>query len=228
MESIPAAEALAPQRPVIHDMSLGAENTTRERTDRTAWSVAVDVLAWNSSAGRLFVVAAGNTKPITDPDDYPHLNLGPPHIQQPGQAWNALTVGGYTDLDRRTAQDEQMGYPEPLASAGSLSPPSHTAPGGDRPLKPEPGRGSGRHRARRGLDNPDGQGLTVLSLDSEWRDTGILLRRTWATSPAAAAGERAGPDRQRPPFDSVGDLARASRPYDQFAGRRPRAVPGPA
>ena len=153
-ESIAAAEALAPQRPVIHNMSLGAENTTRERTDRTAWSVAVDVLAWNSGAGRLFVVAAGNTEPITDRDDYPHLNLGPPHIQQPGQAWNALTVGGYTDLDRRTAQDEQMGYPEPLASAGSLSPHSRTAPGGNRPLKPEPGHGSGQHRTWRGPGQP--------------------------------------------------------------------------
>lgn len=145
-ESIAAAEALAPQRPVIHNMSLGAENTTRERTDRTAWSVAVDVLAWNSGAGRLCVVAAGNTEPITDRDNYPYLNLGPPHIQQPGQGWNALTVGGYTGLDRRTAQDEQRGYPEPLASAGALSPHSRTAPGGNRPLKPELGHGGGQHR----------------------------------------------------------------------------------
>jgi hypothetical protein len=189
--STAAAEALAPQRPVIHNMSLGAENTTRERTDRTAWSVAVDVLAWNSGAGRLFVVAAGNTEPITDRDDYPHLNLGPPHVQQPGQAWNALTVGGYTDLDRRTAQDEQMGYPEPLASAGSLSPHSRTAPGGNRPLKPDLVMEAGNTAPGGGLDNPDGQGLTVLSLDSKWRDRGTLLRRTWATSPAAAAAANA-------------------------------------
>lgn len=46
-ESIATAEALAPQRAVIHDISLGAENTATgtERTDRTAWSVAADVLA---------------------------------------------------------------------------------------------------------------------------------------------------------------------------------------
>lgn len=65
------------------------------------------------------------------------MNLGPPHLQQPGQAWNVLTVGGYTDLDRLTAQDEQRGYPLPLASAGWLSPHSRTSPGGNRPLKPD-------------------------------------------------------------------------------------------
>lgn len=42
-----------------------------------------------------------------------------------------------------------------------------------------------------GLDNPDGQGLSVLSLDSKWRDRGTLLRRTWATSPAAASAANA-------------------------------------
>jgi hypothetical protein len=48
-ESIAAAEALAPQRPVIHNISLGAENLAVGRIDRTAWSVAVDVLGWNAA-----------------------------------------------------------------------------------------------------------------------------------------------------------------------------------
>jgi hypothetical protein len=37
----------------------------------------------------------------------------------------------------------------------------------------------------------EAQGLTVLTLDSSWRDRGTLLRRTWATSPAAAAASNA-------------------------------------
>jgi Subtilase family len=185
-ESIGVAEALAPQRAVIHNMSLGAENTTVERTDRTAWSVAVDVLAWNSGAGRLFVVAAGNTEAITDRGNYPYVNLGPPHIQQPGQAWNALTLGGCTELDRLTSQDEQRGYPEPLARAGSLSPHSRTARGGNRPVKPDLVMEAGNTAPGGGLDNPEAQGLTILTFDGKWRDRGTLLRRTWATSPAAA------------------------------------------
>jgi len=190
-ESIEVAEALAPQRAVIHNMSLGAENTVFEPTDRTVWSVAVDVLTWNSGAGRLLVVAAGNSEAITDRENYPYVNLGPPHIQQPGQAWNALTIGGYTGLDRLTQQDEKRGYPEPLACAGSLSPHSRTAPGGNRPLKPDLAMEAGNTAPGGGLENPEAQGLTVLTLDGKWRDRGTLLRRTWATSPAAATATNA-------------------------------------
>lgn len=190
-ESIETAEALAPQRPVIHNISLGAENTAVERADRTAWSVAADVLAWNSGLGRLIVVAGGNTDPITDRDGYPHVNLGPPHLQQPSQAWNVMTVGGYTDFDDLTPQDRDSGYPTPLARAGELSPHSRTAAGGSRPLKPDLVMEAGNTAPGGGLDSPDAQGLTVLTLDSKWRDRGTLLRRTWATSPAAAAASNA-------------------------------------
>lgn len=186
-ESIETAEALAPQRAVIHNMSLGAENTTVGGISRTTWSVAADVLAWNSGAGRLLVVAAGNADAITNRDDYPYVNLGPPYIQQPGQAWNVLTVGGYTELDQLTEQDEQYSYPEPLACAGSLSPHSRATPGGNYPLKPDLVMEAGNTAPGGGLENPEAQGLSVLTLDSNWRDRGALLRRTWATSPAAAA-----------------------------------------
>jgi hypothetical protein len=190
-EAIATAEALAPQRNVIHNISLGAENTTTERADRTAWSVAADVLAWNSGVGRLLVVAAGNADTITERENYPYVNLGPPHLQQPGQAWNVLTVSGYTDLDRLTVQDQQQGYPSPLASAGSLSPHGRTSPGGSRPLKPDLVMEAGNTAPGGGLENPEAQGLTVLTLESNWRDRGTLLRRTWATSPAAAAASNA-------------------------------------
>jgi hypothetical protein len=190
-ESIAAAEALAPQRPVIHNISLGAENHAVGRTDRTAWSVAADVLGWNTGAGRLLVTAAGNAEPIADHDNYPFVNLGPPHLQQPGQAWNVLTVGGCTALDQLTEQDRERGYPAPLAAAGTLSPHSRTAPGGNRPLKPDLVMEAGNTAPGAGLENPDAQGLTILTLDAYWRDRGTRLRRTWATSPAAAAASNA-------------------------------------
>lgn len=176
---------------MIHNISLGAENEALEPINRTTWSVAVDVLAWNSGDGRTMVVAAGNTEPITDRENYPHVNLGPPHLQQPGQAWNAITVGGYTDLDQLTDQDRERGYPAPLAAAGTLSPHSRTAPGGNHPLKPDLVMEAGNTAPSGGLDLPEAQGLTVLTLDSKWRDRGTLLRRTWATSPAAAAASNA-------------------------------------
>lgn len=190
-ESIATAEALAPQRIVIHNLSLGADITSTEPTDRTAWSVAADVLAWNAGAGRLLVVAAGNADAITDRNDYPYVNLGPPYLRQPGQAWNVLTVGGYTNLSQLTMQDIQRDYPEPLAPAGAISPHSRTSPGGSRPLKPDLVMEAGNTAPGGGLENPDAQGLTVLTLDSTWSERGTLLRRTWATSPAAAAASNA-------------------------------------
>lgn len=190
-ESIATAEALAPQRTVIHNISLGAESEARGRDDRTTWSVAADVLGWNSGLGRVLVVAAGNTDAITDRANYPFVNLGPPHLQQPGQAWNVLTVGGSTNLDELTEQDRRYGYPEPLATAGSLSPHSRTAGAANRPLKPDLVMEAGNTAPGGGLHNPDAQGLTILTLDSRWRDRGTLLRRTWATSPAAAAASNA-------------------------------------
>jgi subtilase family protein len=189
-DSIGVAEALAPQRPVIHNISLGADNPAAG-LGRTAWSVASDVLAWNSGVGRLIVVAGGNADPITDRDDYPNVNLGVPYLQQPGQAWNVLTVGGYTNLDVLTDQDLERGYREPLARAGELSPHSRTAPGGSGPLKPDLVMEAGNTAPSGGLNNPEAQGLTVLTLGSKWRDRGTLLDRTWATSPAAAAASNA-------------------------------------
>jgi len=93
VESVDVAESLAGARPVVHNLSIGADNLARGKTDRTSWSIAADVLAWNGSRGRLLVVAVGNADTITDPADYPYINLGPPHLQQPGQAWNVLTPG---------------------------------------------------------------------------------------------------------------------------------------
>ena len=137
-ESVAAAEEIAGGLPVVHNLSLGADNLAAARAvDRTSWSVAVDRLAWNGGDGRLIVVAGGNAESITDRADYPYVNLGPPFLQQPGQAWNALTVGGYTNLDLLTAADHAAGYPAPLAKAGELSPHSRAAAVGHRPIKPD-------------------------------------------------------------------------------------------
>ncbi|NTW39687.1 MAG: S8 family peptidase [Cellulomonadaceae bacterium] len=190
-ESVSAAEVLAGGLPVVHNLSIGADNPTVGRTDRTSWSVAADVLAWNHGGGRLVVVAAGNAETITDRADYPYINLGPPGLQQPGQAWNVLTVGGYTALDALTAADTAMGYPAPLAKSGQISPHSRTSVGGNRPIKPDIVMEAGNTAPGAGLENPEAQGLSILSLQSTATGSSSLLRRTHKTSPAAAAGSNA-------------------------------------
>lgn len=188
VESVAAAEALADGLPILHNICIGADNPSEiQLLDRTSWSIALDQLAWNGGRGRVIVVAAGNAEPITDPDDYPYINLGPPHIQQPGQAWNVLTVGGYTNLDELTTQDAAAGYPPPLAAAGELSPHSRTSSGGTRPIKPEVVMEAGNTAPDGSLENPDAQGLSLLTLRSSGKAGSSLLRRTCKTSPAATA-----------------------------------------
>lgn len=190
-ESVEVAESLADDRTVVHNLSIGADNPAVGKTDRTAWSIAVDVLAWNGGHGRLLVVAGGNAEPITDRSDYPYINLGPPHLQQPGQAWNVLTVGGYSALDALTAEDESMGYPAPLAASGQLSPHTRTAAVANTPIKPDIVMEAGNTAPGSGLENPEAQGLSILTLRTTAGGSSSLLRRTYKTSPAAAAASNA-------------------------------------
>ena len=56
---------------------------------------------------------------------YPAWNLERAGIQDPGQAWNALTVGAYTE--KVLIQDDTLRGWQPIASAGDLTPSSRTA-----------------------------------------------------------------------------------------------------
>ena len=190
-ESVMVAESLAEDRLVIHNLSIGADNPRTSKGGRTAWSVSADVLAWNGGRGRILVVAGGNADTITDPADYPFVNLGPPHLQQPGQAWNVLTVGGYTALGVLTSEDSSMGYPPPLAAPGQLSPHSRSAVVANSPVKPDIVMEAGNTAPGGGLENPEAQGLSILTLRSTTSGSASLVRRTYKTSPAAAAASNA-------------------------------------
>ena len=95
-----------------------------------------DVRAGAERPRRLIVVSAGNVMAETDfasrrsQDDCP--------IEDPAQAWNALTVGGYTD--RIEVCDKGYENWTPIGRAGELSPHSRTSvtwPQGLSPFKPE-------------------------------------------------------------------------------------------
>jgi hypothetical protein len=111
----------------------------RDRGKPSSWSGLVDKVSSGAEDDiqRLFIVAAGNVGSITDVvQDYPNA-LTLESVHDPAQAWNALTVGAYTELSRLT--DEQLiGY-NPLAPAGGLSPFTSTSSTWDDkwPLKPD-------------------------------------------------------------------------------------------
>jgi len=112
------------------------------------WSATIDQLAFGSNGSseedaatlppvtpRLFVLSAGNV-PWPAWTNYPDVNdLSP--IESPAQAWNALTVGAYTEMT-----DIDLGkWPSlvPIGPSGALSPSSSTSVSWRRawPFKPD-------------------------------------------------------------------------------------------
>lgn len=118
----------------------------------TLWSATVDALAVGTDvvrdgaqlrllslpdpeAARLVVVSAGNVQHyVAD-----HLAESDTSIiDDPGQAWNALTVGAYTELVQPPSHPDYWGW-SAVAPAGELSPHSRTSLlyGTKWPLKPD-------------------------------------------------------------------------------------------
>lgn len=135
-EGIARADISAPKRKRVVCMAVSATDS-RDRGRPSSWSANLDALARGSATSppRLIIVAAGNT----DPDhrhEFPSSNFTDA-IHDPGQSWNALTVGAYTDK----VQIDNQKYPKwnPIASAGDLSPCSCTSLEWNQswPLKPD-------------------------------------------------------------------------------------------
>ena len=144
-------EITAPDRGRVFCMAVSNESVSGAFA--SSWSAAIDQAAVGRMVGdesedeegedkdeehpcRLFVVSAGNTPPETDytrlrpQDDYP--------IEDPAQAWNALTIGGCTDL----VEIRDRGYERwsAMTGVGTISPHSRTSatwPQGIAPIKPE-------------------------------------------------------------------------------------------
>lgn len=139
VEAVARPEISAPQRRRVFGMAVTARDN-RDRGRPSAWSAALDRLAADSDGDganpRLFIVSAGN---IDDPNvwiHYPHSN-STDGIHDPGQAWNVLTVGAFTNLVD-ISEPDAGGY-EPIAPAGGLSPFSTTSATWkpEWPLKPD-------------------------------------------------------------------------------------------
>lgn len=106
----------------------------------TLWSAAVDALAVGTESGRdgdefqlvsepdpdasrLIVVAAGNVGDYAS-NYADNSDLSP--IEDPAQAWNALTVGAHTELVEAPQHPQYSGWTV-LAGSGELSPHSRTS-----------------------------------------------------------------------------------------------------
>lgn len=199
--AIALPEIEAPERTRVYCMAVTNDDVSGATA--TTWSAAIDQAAVGRMIGdgaedegdeegidrpkRLIILSAGNVPADTDyakrrsQDEFP--------IEDPAQAWNALTVGGYTDLV--DVRDE--GYEDwtAVARAGELSPHSRTSvvwPQGLSPFKPELVMEAGNRAVNPGKTEM----LTVgsLSLLSTGSDVIAPLVAFEATSAAAAQGAR--------------------------------------
>lgn len=170
----------------------------------TLWSAAVDALATGTDivrdadelqllstpdpeTSRLVVVAAGN---VGRWEMDLHTNSINSPIQDPAQAWNALTVGAYTDLTEGPSHPQYAGW-QTVAKAGDISPHTTTSVLFNKsrwPIKPDICMEGGNVLT-------DGAGLfedllPALALRSTGRRSDTALTTANATSAATAQAAR--------------------------------------
>lgn len=124
-EAVARPEITAPHRQRVFCMAVTARDN-RDRGRPSAWSAAIDRLAadvdGDNARPRLIVISAGNVYDSAAWQAYPESNSSD-SIHDPGQAWNALTVGAYTELINLV----EPGDYQVIAPEGGLSPFSTTS-----------------------------------------------------------------------------------------------------
>lgn len=150
-QAVSRPEITAPERRRLFSLAVTSDN--RDRGQPTSWSAAVDALAAglmiDPAAGgpvpididpnrgrRLFVISAGNVHPARF--QQAHLDRNDVEVvHDPAQAWNALTVGAYTE--KAVIRNPQWADWNPVSRPGDLSPWSTTSVGvvTGWPIKPD-------------------------------------------------------------------------------------------
>ncbi len=137
-EAVSRAIILNPQSKRILLMAVSAKDG-RDRGKPSSWSSAVDKICFGENGitndKSIFCVSGGNTM-IYRADEYPTKNFNE-SIHDPGQAYNVLTVGSYTD--KIFIDQTKFNGAFPLANAGGMSPSNSTSLTWDNnwPIKPE-------------------------------------------------------------------------------------------
>ncbi len=188
-ESIARAEVEAPDRRRAVCMAVTSDIGTSGGRP-SSWSAAVDQLCFgDDTIRRLVFISAGNIRDGITRESYPDRNTVEP-IENPAQAWNAITVGAYTEKIAIT--DPTFAGWEAIAPAGELCPTSRTSVSWQRmwPAKPDVVLEGGNWAASGDeVDCPDDLGLLTTFRDPTLRHFDIFRDTSAAT---ALAGNLAG------------------------------------
>ncbi|MHB8127812.1 MAG: S8 family peptidase [Mobilitalea sp.] len=133
------AEIVNPNVKRVFCMAVTAEKYATKDGSPSSWSAELDKIIYGTEDGikKLFVVSAGNVS-TKELEQVPYKDANINHVvEDPGQSWNALTVGAFTDKIEIT--DYTFTGWQPIADANELSPFSSTSLMWDSrwPIKPE-------------------------------------------------------------------------------------------
>lgn len=175
----------------IFSMSITAKDTDGDELDGTpsSWSSAIDNDLFNSDSKKLFCISAGNADIYDASFEYITSNQTS-LIENPAQAWNALTIGAFTQKDTITDEDDEyVDYDEVMAKKDEISPFTTTSHLWDKqwPIKPDVVFEGGNlllNTTRN--DKTAHEDLSLLTTHSNITDD--LITWTYATSAANALG----------------------------------------
>jgi len=195
-DGVSRAHIQAPRRNRAICMAVTADSD-RDKGLPSLWSGAVDDMCAGvlDEAKKLMFISAGNVREELFAREYVYhdWNTKRAGIEDPGQAWNALTIGAMTEKVNIQHEDFQ-GY-HPIAESGDLCPTSRTSlPWSEDnykgwPIKPDLVMEGGNY-ACRGLEKSNCDDLSLLT--TILHPSGRLLETTRDTSPATALAARMG------------------------------------
>ena len=136
-ECVSRVEITAPHRPRAICMAVTSDFDVR-RGRPSSWSAAIDRLSFgDETARRLFLISAGNVERGNIPTNNNLARSDVEPVFNPAQAWNALTVGAFTE--KTIITDPTFRGWAALAPSGELGPTSRTSLTWEKqwPIKPE-------------------------------------------------------------------------------------------
>jgi|ERR1035437_4576365 hypothetical protein len=190
-ECIYRSEINAPRRKRVHCLAISS-NENQNYGQPTSWSAALDQATFgeldNPGNKRLILISAGNINVFQSLYSYPENNILE-SIHDPGQSWNSITVGGFTQ--KTTIDPVTHGTLTSIALNNELSPSSTTSVMWEKkwPLKPEIVMEAGNY-AKDSFDNSITDPDSLRLLTTFHKPTEKLFTVFGDTSAAAAQASR--------------------------------------
>ena len=186
-QAVSLAEIANPHADRVICMAVTAPEYNTFDGSPTSWSAAIDRITSGADEEgeerRLFLISAGNVQPSELTKlQYPDINTL--HcVESPGQSWNAVTVGAYSE-DVQITDPVFSGF-SAIAEVGGLSPYSSTSEtwSSKWPIKPDV-LFNGGNMATNGTDYTECSDLSLLT--TNYRPLIKQFSTIWGTSSATA------------------------------------------